>query len=455
MCHKNFAKLILIAFVWSAFGCQRTPFDKQTVAPASLRGVPALKLNFRFEPDVPAPPAQQAAAAEEKNAAIQNDFDTNRPQEVLERTLPSPDKQRVLAVYRKVEDLTADYRLDIYSPDGKLLRKVTPNGMAVRFPDTIVWSPDSNNIAFVGTIRTSQTNAAPETAPTPPETNTNVEAANTNPATDGNANTNAAAPSATPTPEAPKSVLTFRTEQIYLCNREGVDLKPLTQNEGLIYFYFLWSPDSSALVSLAATWREWQVGSMQADQRGEMFIPAGRPRLVERNGRERRLDDNVTMVQPVWSPDSAKVALGFDKEIRVYDAIGDNPTQAAIPLRNQLLISSKNYDDELRRKEQNPNSNTNAAGAANTNANANTNTNTNSQTNVNTAASVVNADTSTLPDENTLVSFNPIIDLEWTEDSMLYVRTGYVKEMKNPADSAHSYLRWHRLIFSPQAVAIN
>lgn len=446
MLHKKFVKIFFITLILSSFGCQRAPSEKQTVAPTSLRGVAALKLNFRFEPDVPSPPEKQASA-EEKNGAIQNDFDTNRAQEVLERTLTSPDKQRVLAIYRKVEDLNADYRLDMYSPDGKLVRKVTPNGMAVRFPDTIVWSPDSNNIAFVATTRNIQNTAAPETAPTPPQAAAPVES---NANVDANANTNAAANTvATPAPEQPKSVLTFRTEQIYTCNHEGVDLKPLTQNEGLIYFYFLWAPDSSALVSLAATWREWQVASLQADQRGEMFIPVGRPRLVERNGRERRLDDNITNVQPVWSPDSAKVALAFDKEVRVYDAIGDSPTQAAIPLRNSLLISSKAYDDEVRRKEQNPNANTNA------NTNSNTNANSNVNANINVQPTVANTDTSTLPDESMLVSFNPIIDLEWTEDSLLYVRTGYIKEMKNAADSAHSYLRWHRLVFSPQATVIN
>jgi hypothetical protein len=139
----------------------------------------------------------------------------------------------------------------------------------------------------------------------------------------------------------------------------------------------------------------------------------------------------VTKVHPVWSPDSAKVAVAFDKEVRIYDAVGDAPTQAAIPLRNQLLISSQKFDNDLRAKEQGAN----AAPPAAANANS-------------------NADVSALPDENSLVSFNPITDLEWVEPAMLYVQTGYVREMKNAADSARSYLRWHRLIFSPQAVAL-
>ncbi|MGH9820809.1 MAG: hypothetical protein ACRD43_11625, partial [Pyrinomonadaceae bacterium] len=56
----------------------------------------------------------------------------------------------------------------------------------------------------------------------------------------------------------------------------------------------------------------------------------------------------------------------------------------------------------------------------------------------------------TLPDEKSLVSYNPIVELEWTADNILYLRTAYVKRMKNDADSVTSFARWHRLIFSYQ-----
>ncbi|MEJ7698650.1 MAG: hypothetical protein WKF71_03250 [Pyrinomonadaceae bacterium] len=151
-------------------------------------------------------------------------------------------------------------------------------------------------------------------------------------------------------------------------------------------------------------------------------------------------------MQPVWSPDSAKIAVAFDKQVRIYDAIGDAPTQAAIPLRNQLLISSKTFDEQAQLKEQS------GGGDANTNSNTQTNSNANTNT-VQTTSPTINQPAGLLPDENTLVSFNPVINLEWTEDKMLYLQTGYIKLMKNEADSARSYLRWHRLIFSPQAVA--
>ena len=436
---KNCVKLFLIASLLIFSGCQRNIFQTSPTsnAPTTLRDVPALRLNFRFETDVPAPTVNQPAQTEERNAAVQADFDTNRVQEVLDKTITSPDKQRVLAVYHKTEDAPSEFRLDMYSPDGKLLRKITYDGMAVHFADTIVWSPDSSTFAFVAMTRANPAN--PTATPTENQANTNsqvnantnIENANADANANAEANTDAnAAVSPTPATEAPKSVLTFRTEQIYIANREGADLKPITQNEGLIYFYFGWSPDSKALAALAATYQEWNYLQYQADSKSEVFTPAGRPRLVEKTGRERRLDDNLTNVRPVWSPDSAKVAVGFDKQVRIYDAIGDAPTQAAIPLRNQLLISSKTFDDNLQRQLD---------GLVNGNANAPTNT---------------SQETATLPDENQLVSFNPIISLEWTQDSLLYLQTGYIKQMKNETDSARSYLRWHRLIFSPQAAAL-
>lgn len=455
---RTFTKIFTILTLLSFVSCQQTPiFQPATVAPTTLRDVPAQRLNYRFEPDVPAPTEEANPQMQERNAAVQADFDQNRPLQVLYKTLASPDKQRVLAIYNRIEDSPTEYRLDMYSADGKILRRVTPNGMAVHFPDTIVWSPDGTNVAFVAMTRNASGAVPPEGAPTPPsvETNTNANA-NTDANTDANANldTNVnTAPQTTPTvTDASANVLTLRTEQIYIANADGGDLKLLTQNEGLIYFYFIWSPDSSALVALAATWKEWQYGQYQADLRGEIFTPAGRPRLIEKTGRMRLLDDNTTTVQPVWSPDSAKIALAFDKEIRIYDAIGDAPTQAAIPLRNPLLISSKTFDDKLQKEEQETAANSNV----NTNVNSNTNANSNVNTNVNAQPTpAVPQDVNTLPDENSLVSFNPIVQLEWTEDKMLYLQTGYIKDMKDAASSARSYLRWHRLLLSPQAVKVN
>jgi hypothetical protein len=441
-------QIIVFTLLLATIACQKSIFESSTVSPASLRDVPALRLSYRYEADVPAPSdPTKLAPVEEKNAAVQADFDANRPQEILIKTIVSPNKQRILTVYQRLGDPDASFRLDMYSADAKFLRRVTPETMTADFPDIIVWSPDSASVAFVAIAREGGLNSLTP-VPVPPAANSNTNtAANKNAnAANVNANTNAntstettpeqSAP-ATPVGDAAPNVITFRTEQIYICNSEGLDVKPITQNEGLIYYYFVWSPDSSMLASLAATYQEWRYLQMQADKNGEVFLPLGRPRIVEKNGRERRLDDNLTAARPVWSPDSAKVAVayGYDKQnpqIRIYDSIGNQPTQAAIPLRNQLLISSQAYDQKINNEQS-------AQGNANTEA---------MNTNANPAQPSM-----TLPDEKTLVSFQPIIALEWSLDGELYFQTGFVKQYKT-GDGARSSLRWHRLVLSPQATAI-
>lgn len=447
---KSFtAKLASLLLLLSLTACQQNPPEPQTGGYTALADVPAVRLNYRYEADVPAPADNRVNAAnQERNVAVQTEFDQNRPQELLDKTLTSPDGKRVLAIYHLPADLSSEFRLDMYTPDGTLLRKVTAETMAVHFPDTIVWAPDSTSLAFVAMLRgvPVETPEGPQN-PNQPAAN---KSANTNTATNSNANvqvtpdantntnTNTApadpegnpdanvTPTA-PTPAAPTGVLTFRSEQIYLCNADGDSVKPITQNEGLIYFYYVWSPDGTMLAALAATSREWLFLNQRADLQGEIFVPVGRPRIVEKTGRERRLDDGLTAVQPVWSPDSAKVAAAFDTQVRVYDSGGNSPTQAAIPLRNNLLISSKAYDDDQASKLADTNVQTNAAPAA---------------------AQPLTA----LPDEKTLVSYNPVVALSWPADSELYFQTAYIKRMKNEADSVTSFPRWHRLILTPQAM---
>lgn len=417
-------------------GCQNNPLTGPTIVPGSLRDVPSLRLNYRYEADVPDPAGETKKVVEERNAAVQNDFDQNRPQEQLYTTIASPDKNRILAVYSRLNDVQSEYRLDMYTPAGVLMRKMTPETMAVHFPDTIQWAPDSSVVAFVAMVRAGQEEPGALVPGGPAGTNTNTKvstnsnsAANSNVDPEANTGFEPVPAPATPVPAPPMNVLTFRTEQIYICNSEGDGIKALTQNEGLIYFYYVWAPDSSALAALAVTFREWQYLQYMADSAGEQFVPSGRPRLVEKNGRERRLDDALTKVHPVWSPDSAKVAEAFDPrspQVRIYDAIGNSPTQAAIPLRNQLLLSSQAYDQEEQRKAMADNSGANTAQPA-----------------------------TVLPDEKTLVSFNPIVELNWTSPDLLYFQTGYVKVLKKEADSVRSYLRWHRLILSPQAITLS
>jgi len=436
--------VILTLITASAFyaGCSRTGTDVSGPTSSTLKDVPAVRLNYRYEADVPAPDPPKDQSKDERNPGVQSDFDANRPQEVLDKTLGSPDAKRVVAVYHKAGDMLSEFRLDMYTTDGHLLKKITSDPMAVHFPDTIRWSPDSSTVAFVAMTRGTtidETSTAPAADPAAAVANLNTTPTPGPPRTpegDANSDTNANVAIAAPTPAAPTGILAFRTEQIYICNAEGDGAKAITQNEGLIYFYYVWSPDSSMLAALAAKSIEWKYLNDRADQSGEMFVPVGRPRVIEKNGRERRLDDALTAVQPVWSSDSSKIACAFDNQIRIYDAAGTNPTQAAIPLRNPLLISSQAYDRDEAAK----------LAAANTPVDANANANANTTTPANSNAS----QPTTLPDEKTLVSYNPIVALIWPSDDLLYFQTAYIKRMKNEADSVTSFQRWHRLILIPQ-----
>jgi hypothetical protein len=433
----NFRIFAIAAFsavlLW---GCSTEKMPSGGGLPSSLKDVPSVRLNYRYEADVPAPEVAEKTA-EERVAAVQADFDQNRPIEIVDRTILSPDSKRVAVIYHRPGDLPLEFRLDMYGADGRLLRKVSSDLMAVHFPDTIRWSPDSSSLAFVAMLRgisTEPEQTGPdgvELVPTAtPATNANAantEATNAIENVDPNANADAnTGATAAPTPEAPTGILTFRTEQLYLCNADGDGTRPITQNEGFIYFYYVWSPDSSMLAALALHSREWRELERRAEASAAVFVPQGRPRIIEKSGRERRVDDALTAVQPVWSPDSSKVATGFEQQIRIYDALGNNPTQAAIPLRNQLLISAQAYDQ---------------AQANQLNADAN-------QQPGNTAAP------STLPDPSNLVSFNPIVMLSWPSPDILYFQTAYIRRMKNEADSATSFVRWHRLILTPQATNI-
>lgn len=417
----SFTLLITAAVILSA--CGGEIFDKRPEPVQQTVGsTPAVRLNFRYEPDVPAPTLDTALTAKQEiNAAIQSDFDNNRIFELLERTIASPDKKQIVAVYRHIADASAEYRLDMYSPDGMLQRKMTSDAMAVHFPDTIVWSPNSASLAFVAMTRAGSPlpvfPIAPIATPTPADSDV-IDA------TEGEA-TPTATPTPGPTPAAPTGILTFNSEQIYIANADGTGARAVTQNEGIIYFYYAWSPDSTMLVSLAATANEWRVREVMAESKGEMMVPLGRPRIVEKNGRERRLDDNQTPVKPVWSPDSQKVAAAFENQIRIYDATGTNPTQAAIPLRNQLLISAQSYDRQLQRAT------TQTADGASP------------------APTEPEAPISTLPDPKLLVSYNPIVQIAWTQENLIAFQTAY---MAHPVDTAPtiSNARWHRLALSVQ-----
>jgi Tol biopolymer transport system component len=402
---------VLLSIILATAACQQPDATKQIVRPSSLRDVPAQRLSYRYEPDVPAPPDAVQINQQQKLTAIQADFDQTRTQDTLYKTILSPDKQRVLAIFNRATDEKQEYRMDLYDASGKLIRKITPEGLSLVFPDIVSWSPNSETVAFTGSRRVStQSQEIVQEAPPPPS----LEDENQNAPPTGSP----AATTASPLPNAP--VMTFRTEQIYLASREGADLKPLTQKEGLIYFYFAWSPDGAMLAALAAKENEWQAMETQAASRGELLRPLGRPRLLEKNGRERLLDDNLSDVHPVFSPDSSKAAIAYRTDVRIYDAVGNQPSSAAIPLQVQLLTSSQAYDDKQKGQTAPANS----------------------------------APVTTLPSAQPPASFNPIVALRWSQDDALYLQTGYVKDFAS-GELVRSFMRWHKLNLSPQGAVLN
>src|SRR5215813_2389099 len=373
----------------------RNDSEAQRVRPRQLRDVPAQRLAFSFQPDVSTPsgiPSEEGT----KVLAIQQDFDSRRKNDALLRTVTAPDGQRALALYGTADESSQTFRIDLYSTDGHFLKNLTPPTLAVVFQDSVVWSPDGGNIAFVG-----RKAAAPAPSPSPEE----------EVPLPGGSPTEPASPASTPMVApifAPLAV--FNTEQVYTCNRDGYDLKPLTTRDGLIYFALAWAPDGHALVALACKESEWDA------REKEFKTPAGRPRLLTIDGHERLLDDALAEAPPVWSPDSAKVAASFGVDVGIYDAAGKAPTQARIQLRERLLTASAVYDEQSQsgKKKQ-------LEGAKNTSA------------------------------SDTPFSFNPIVRLEWPAPEKLYIETAYVSLR---SELIKTFSRWHLLNLSPQAAVL-
>jgi hypothetical protein len=382
--------LILLALLILT-GCQRSANNGAGGA-NTLSDTPANRLAYSFIADTEAPPGA-SPTEETRLKPIQDDFDTRRKDDRLLRTVVSPDGQRALAVYDTGETQEGEFRIDMYAADGRFLRNLTPPELSGTFSASVSWSPDGNTVAFIG--RKSLTPAPPpemlpETPPVAP----------------------VPAPSVAPIFAL---VPVFDTEQVYVCNRDGFDLKPLTTRNGLIYFYLNWSPDSHAIVALACRENEWEERERTSRQ------PAGRPRLIELDGRERLLDDGLTEAAPVWSPDSSKVATAFETDLKIYDTLLAAPTQAVIPLREPLVAASVVYDEKnLQSKGKQSDGEAAKDGAASASA------------------------ASAAP-----VSFNPIVRLAWPEDKALFVQTAYVRLYAN--EPVNNFQRWHRVNLSIQA----
>ncbi len=389
--------------------------ERQDVRPRVLRDVPARNLAYRLSPDVSLPSNLHQEDPTDKDVNVANDFAAKRQDDALLRTIPSPDGKRLLALYGTEHEPSSDFRIDLYGSDGNFLRNLIPPDISCVFPETVTWSPDGKLISFIAHKR-----LAPSPTPTPPSQQ-QPEAAGSPLATP------LASPSVAPL-FAP--VASFNTEQIYICNRDGFDLKPLTLREGLIYFYFSWAPDSHALVALACKEEEWNVREKQYK------LPAGRPRLILPDGNERLLDDALTDALPVWSPDASKVATAFDTDVAIYDAAGTRPTQGRVPLGDQLIAASVAYEEKAAARKPAANTNTGASarGAPAHDPGSS-------------ASTPASASSPSVPP-----SFNPIVKLEWPSPETLYLQTAYVRLM--PGETINTFQRWHLLNLSAQAAVL-
>ncbi|HKP45865.1 MAG TPA: hypothetical protein VJT50_04635 [Pyrinomonadaceae bacterium] len=369
--------------------------SRRDVRPLLLRDVPSARLAYRFEADLAAPDAVKNDDEGDKIEAIQIDFSTRRQDDALLRTVRSPDGLRALVLYGTEQEPSQVFHIDIYSADGNFLRNLTPPDLSCVFPETVAWSPDGNYITFI-----AHKGVKPTPTPTPP----------------GAPLPESLEPSPLPSiaPAFP-AVAMFSTEQIYICNRDGYDLKPLTTREGLIYFFSAWAPDNHALVAVACRESEWDA------REREYKLPAGRPRIVNLDGSERLLDDDLCDALPAWSPDSSKVATAADENVMIYDAATNKPTQARIRLRDSLIVASRAFEAKTsaNKKEENNNGKTETAA----------------------------------PQQAAVpASFNPIVRLEWTNPDRLYLQTAYVRLLPN--EPINTFQRWHLLTLSPQAAAL-
>lgn len=384
---KLFVLLLILAVAGA--GCSKGLLDRRSVVPRTLRDVPAQRLAYNFHADVAAPQGvSEAQGRHTRLETVQKDFDERRKEDALIRTVTSPDGQRALALYETGDTEQNTFRIDMYAAaGGTFLRNISPPELAGVFVATVAWSPDGNYIAFIA----RRSGSAQPQAPQQPDA----------------ATTSAPEPSASVAPVfAP--IQTFSTEQIYICNRDGFDLKPVTTRDGLIYFYLAWSPDSTGLVALACTEDEWNA-------RAAELLPAGRPRLINLSGQERLLDDRSTDVLPVWSPDSSKVSTAFETEVSIYDALTDSPTNARISLREPLIAASADYDEKNFKKKP---------------------------------GEAASKQSTSLP-----VSFNPVVRLAWQRPETLYLETAFLRVYAN--EPVSNYLRWHRLDLSMQATQLS
>src|ERR1043165_2246957 len=115
--------LTILLTIFFAASC-KSVIERQDVRPKVLRDVPARNLAYRFSPDVMAP--TETDDSSEKFGPVATDFSTKRKDEALLRTVVSPDKRRVLALYGTADEPGSTFRIDLYSAEGQFLRHLVP-----------------------------------------------------------------------------------------------------------------------------------------------------------------------------------------------------------------------------------------------------------------------------------------------------------------------------------------
>ncbi len=421
----------LLALACVVAGCRQiSETAGLSVTPKTLRDVPAERLAFRFEPDVgeeALPERLRKDDAEEPQPAVKAAFESGRTGDALIRTVVDPTGQRALALYGTSETDT-DFRIDLYSAEGQFIRNVLPTDLSGVFREEVAWSPDGQHIVFSG-IRNPALKATPtpETeAPAPPDLSSQAPLPGESPV-----------PAPSVAPIIP-SVQSFRTEQIYVGDRDGFNLRPLTSREGLIYFKLAWSPDGRAVSALACKEDEYD-----ARFKGGL-LPAGRPRVITLEGEERLLDDRLTDVAPVWSPDGSKLATAFDYDVAVYDVANNQPTGGGLALREPLRAASVEYDARVFKKAEPP------SGGAQTSAPQSNKGQPNAQPQRATPEDAAGASNDVV-----LISLNPFVRLDWADPETIYAQTAFVRFYSNDPLPTFKYTRWHVIRIYPQTAVLS
>jgi hypothetical protein len=269
--------------------------DPQTRLQKPLRDIPSERLNFSFVPDSGVEHTQhnvRDGADNSAAASVRADFESRRKREALIRTVTSPGKLQVLALYMTESENDGSFRIALYDVEGRFIRELMPAAVKGSFPEKVSWSPDGAHYAFVGLK------------------------------------------------DAGASAGSNSSEQIYVCGGESLTCKPLTKRDGAIHFHFSWSADGLHLVTLDCSESEW------SDRLQSNLLPAGRPRLVSLKGGERLLSDELTDVAPAWSPDGSKLAVAHGTDVIIHDAAQEEGTSLRIPLREPFMAASITYDEK-------------------------------------------------------------------------------------------------------------